>query len=449
MSIPNVLGQTPGFNGYGVTLDDKPQMRTMEKRGVSKPSGLMNAFSKVMEFGAPEAFEAGRQKKYRRNLSNAFKSGDMGAASNALFDMGEYDAGMGLRESVQAQQGAQQSEQARMAYEMTKGLMNEPDVMRRVQLAQQMSQQLGLPAPTDPSEFTNEAITQNLEMMRIKGGFESEEAKQPTYGNSLTQALDENGEPVFIRPDSQGGVSAVDGYSPMPRSQEQNSDRVQSTFTDANGRLMMVMRDGTIRESGHGVQNPYQITDVGGVPTAINRRTGEGISIATPEQVGGNAATIETIKTNEEFRSDAQRALPQTIENANRSLSAIDGLLNSPGFESRYGMSSVVPAIPGTEMANTQAFIDQIGGQAFLEAFESLKGGGQITEIEGQKATAAITRLGTQGIQPQAARQAAQELRDIVSRGVERAKAEASGSYAAQGADAPPLVYNPETGDFE
>ena len=442
MSIPNVLGQTPGFNGYGVTLDDKP------KPEAKSGGGLMNAFSKIMEFGAPEAFEAGRQKKYRRNLSNAFKSGDMDAASGALFDMGEYGAGMDLRESVQAQQASQQSEKARMAYEMTKGLMGESDMNVRLQKAQEMSQRLGLPAPTDPNEFTDEALAQNLEVMRIRGGFDAEETKAPTYSNSLVKAEDKDGNPVFLRPRSDGGLDPVEGYSPLG-SGEGDDPYVQSTFIADDGEVMMTMRDGTTVRSGHKTRDQFKTVMVGEVPHKLNVRTGEITPITSAEVIGGNKATIETITENEKNRRTAQKDLPQVIENATRSLAAIDGLLENSGFESRYGMTSVIPAIPGTEMANAQAFIDQIGGQAFLEAFQSLKGGGQITEIEGQKATAAITRLTNQSITPQAAREAAQELRDIVLRGIERAKAQASGSYAPQGADAPPLVYNPETGEFD
>jgi hypothetical protein len=39
--------------------------------------------------------------------------------------------------------------------------------------------------------------------------------------------------------------------------------------------------------------------------------------------------------------------------------------------------------------------MDRIGGQAFLQAFASLKGGGVITDIEGDKATKAIATLST------------------------------------------------------
>jgi hypothetical protein len=55
-----------------------------------------------------------------------------------------------------------------------------------------------------------------------------------------------------------------------------------------------------------------------------------------------------------------------------------------------------------------------LDGQAFLQAFESLKGGGQITEIEGQKATQAIGRLDDYQ-NPEDYKQALVELRDILA----------------------------------
>ena len=241
----------------------------------------------------------------------------------------------------------------------------------------------------------------------------------------------------------------LEGQERLVGARGSNEGNVQSTFTAEDGMQYIVRRDGTTEPLGVRARNPFQITDVGGVPTAINRQTGEGMAVSTPEEVGGNASTIATIQANEAARNEAQQALPTTIANATISLDTIDNLLASPGFESRYGLVSIVPAIAGTEMANTQALIDQINGQVFLDAFKSLKGGGQITEIEGEKATVARSRLVEQSITPTAAREAAQELRDIVAKGIERAKAQAAGRYAPLASDAPALKYNPETGDFE
>lgn len=74
-------------------------------------------------------------------------------------------------------------------------------------------------------------------------------------------------------------------------------------------------------------------------------------------------------------------------------ISSIDGILNDPALENATGMLSFTQALPGTPMYRFGQRVKQLEGQAFLQAFESLKGGGQITEIEGTKATQAMGRL--------------------------------------------------------
>jgi hypothetical protein len=95
-------------------------------------------------------------------------------------------------------------------------------------------------------------------------------------------------------------------------------------------------------------------------------------------------------------------------------IASIDGILSDPALDKSTGMFSFLQNVPGTPQRRFGARARQLEGQAFLQAFESLKGGGQITEIEGQKATQAIARLDT----AQSAadyRQALTELRDILS----------------------------------
>lgn len=95
-------------------------------------------------------------------------------------------------------------------------------------------------------------------------------------------------------------------------------------------------------------------------------------------------------------------------------IASIDGILNDPALDTSTGLLSPLQSIPGTPQRRFGARAKQLEGQAFLQAFESLKGGGQITEIEGAKATQAIGRLDT----AQSAddyRQALTELREILS----------------------------------
>lgn len=105
------------------------------------------------------------------------------------------------------------------------------------------------------------------------------------------------------------------------------------------------------------------------------------------------------------------------IATADELISTLEAFKASPGAKSRYGLASVggvIPAIPGSDAANAQALINKVKGSAFLQAFESLKGAGQITEVEGNKGAQAITILNDQNISWDAAVRAADDLIRIV-----------------------------------
>lgn len=96
----------------------------------------------------------------------------------------------------------------------------------------------------------------------------------------------------------------------------------------------------------------------------------------------------------------------------------VDTVLQLPGLDQLLGVEGVftrsleslgLGALRQDAMA-ARAFMEKIKGGLFLQAFESLKGGGQITELEGQKATQAAARLNeAQG--PEAFRDALAEVR--------------------------------------
>jgi hypothetical protein len=74
----------------------------------------------------------------------------------------------------------------------------------------------------------------------------------------------------------------------------------------------------------------------------------------------------------------------------------LDQLLNHEGLSRAVGLG--IPKalqLPGTPEADFAARFEQIQGGVFLQAFNSLRGGGQITESEGTKATAALLRAKT------------------------------------------------------
>jgi len=79
------------------------------------------------------------------------------------------------------------------------------------------------------------------------------------------------------------------------------------------------------------------------------------------------------------------------------SIDVLQKAIDHPGRKAATGISSLNPinSIPGTDAKNFSVVLDQIKGKAFMQAYQTLKGGGQITEVEGKKATDAIARLNT------------------------------------------------------
>lgn len=123
-------------------------------------------------------------------------------------------------------------------------------------------------------------------------------------------------------------------------------------------------------------------------------------------------------------KDDRTRQKQTAIAKAEESLAVIDKAINHPGRKAATGTSSVLDPrnyIAGTEPMNFQVVLDQLGGQAFLQAFESLKGGGQITEVEGKKATDAMARLNRKQSDAEF-KKSLEDLRSVVSTGLARAK---------------------------
>jgi hypothetical protein len=123
--------------------------------------------------------------------------------------------------------------------------------------------------------------------------------------------------------------------------------------------------------------------------------------------------------------SQAKADLPRIESNASKFLTNLEMIEKDPKFDDMIGpVDTWRPNVTG-DARRFQSRIDQTMGESFLEAFGSLKGGGQITEIEGLKATQAITRLGETGMNEADYRQAIGELKTIVQNGVIRARVQA------------------------
>jgi len=119
------------------------------------------------------------------------------------------------------------------------------------------------------------------------------------------------------------------------------------------------------------------------------------------------------------------------------------------GFEQYVGLGvPFLSNIHGTDTASFRTLYDSLKGQAFLEAFQRLKGAGQITEIEGQKATDALLKLNNAQSEKDFVKYA-REFQENLQKGMDLAKNKAgvSKDYKSP-VGQPALRWNPQTNSW-
>jgi hypothetical protein len=155
----------------------------------------------------------------------------------------------------------------------------------------------------------------------------------------------------------------------------------------------------------------------------------------SPEYIAMKSKMEEQGKGQAKFEA----AAPQAITTAEQLLTSIDDLVGKPaikdkkgkvikegtgahkGFSAAVGAESMFPTMPGSQASNFEARLDQIKGGAFLESFEILRGGGSITEKEGDKGTAARMRM-TLAQSEEEFIAAARDYQDVIRAGIKAAK---------------------------
>lgn len=196
----------------------------------------------------------------------------------------------------------------------------------------------------------------------------------------------------------------------LKAAQEQQRRRVTDLLIEnEQGQLipnqaLIQAKQATQAASSQPYYSPVQTTE--GIQ-AFNARTGKvepltnaaGTVFKSPQFSPQLQAELTGAKTTSKMTAEAetQKVLdaPKVIQKAQETITLLDDLLKAPGFKQAVGMSRLLPLhlIPGTEERDFDIRLEQLKGKQFLEAFESLKGGGAITELEGKKAQSAISRM--------------------------------------------------------
>jgi len=122
----------------------------------------------------------------------------------------------------------------------------------------------------------------------------------------------------------------------------------------------------------------------------------------------------------------AKAELPAVEANAKLMIDAINAVEKDPYLpRMTQGLSSWLLNV-SPEARASQARIDQVQGKAFLQAYAGLRGGGAITEAEGAKATASISRLQSMQVGTEEYKRALADVRKEVEALVDLARRKAA-----------------------
>lgn len=137
---------------------------------------------------------------------------------------------------------------------------------------------------------------------------------------------------------------------------------------------------------------------------------------------------------------DAKGVLPAVKSTAATIKSMIADVKNDSYRERGTGLSSVFNNIPATGGYDFQRKVDQLGGQAFLQAIQQMQGFGALSNQEGQTAKDAIARLDTAQSE-EAFNKALSDLEAIIDRGVAKAEQMAGNSVQPKPTDSGVVDY--------
>jgi len=142
---------------------------------------------------------------------------------------------------------------------------------------------------------------------------------------------------------------------------------------------------------------PVSTVDIGGqqviMPYGAETPTGVIQKTLTPEAMPETRAAQAVAVEQAKGTQAAAEKLPGAQMESARTLRYIDELEKHPGLDSSTGWTSMLPVAPGSDRADFEARKRQLMGGVFLQAYERLKGGGTITEIESEKAEQAMARI--------------------------------------------------------
>lgn len=341
-------------------------------------------------------------------------------------------------------------------------LANLGNVYRQAQQEQQKKEALSALAGGDPNSLDIRPLLASGDMSLAQLGINLRNRDQDLQRQGERDKIGDQHWAASYDLQKRSADRADEG--PVEKAQ-QRARLLQQQGIDPNspeGKAFIISGDWTGPGAGGASLNPVYGVNAKGEPAMVQTtKTGKAIQTELPEgfkiakepikidsgthftlldpqtrQVIGtlpkNLAQVETQKVVGEETGKAQVALPQVMATSQQILKTIDDIQNHPGKGWSLGAYSKIPTIPGTEQANFRAATGQLKGQTFLQAYQTLRGGGAITDVEGAKGENALARL-DQAQTTEAYDKALNDFKEVIHAGMLRAavKARAGGGEPA------------------
>ena len=252
--------------------------------------------------------------------------------------------------------------------------------------------------------------------------------------------LDANGNRVFFQPGNRPGAAPqiVPGITP-PKAETPLSQELADAGILPNNPQYQQLARSYIDKKLMFSSAPGQInTPAGQTPPQFVPRVGEGVGLEVSPtgkvsgtevpNVGNINAAYQGLqsqaeaggKVTGESKAQAIIDLPKITDMGANTKRLVDELVTHPGFKGSVGMGvPFAKHVPGSPQADWKARFDQVGGGAFLQAAETMKGLGALSNTEGIAATKAVTRMSTATSETEF-KAAAKDYQDTIDQGVRR-----------------------------
>ena len=196
---------------------------------------------------------------------------------------------------------------------------------------------------------------------------------------------------------------------------------------DGSGNPAVAQRYETVN-LGNGVQAVIDRMNPNLPPVMLNSvdEVAEGASTIAQETAVGSARGAAV--------GEAQVSLRSVIDGANQVITTVNKIRNHPALDAVFNnwMGGLNPKLfaANTPERDLAELLEQATGTVFLQGFKAVKGGGQITEIEGTKAEVSLLNLSKAQTKGQFMN-GLEEFLGVVIRGAKDAELKARGDFTS------------------